>query len=186
MKKYSKLTDYYYICPFRTFIFVLLLVCFQTTVKANVQASGAEAKITSLPESKHQSFLDKNLDFFITKHDYMNPKQTPFRYKEIRRFLRERETIQENKADLFIMPNEIIEEEEEKFKKEILNNVIKKEVNIDEYKINENADIFGFPDSRLYENHPVKLLKGNTKIRTFADFPYKITFEPKTLEIVDK
>ena len=186
MKKCSKLTNHLFTCPFRTFIFILILICFQSTVKGNVQASGAEAKITSLPEGKHQSFLDKNLDFFITKYDYTNPKQTPFRYKMIKRFLKERVSMQENKPDLFIFPKELIEEEEEKFKKELLNNVIKKEVNIDDYKLNENADVFGFPDSRLYENHPVKLLKGNTKIRTFADFPYKITFEPKTLDIVDK
>ena len=179
------LIDYFFISKIK-FLFIIILIFL--AIKSNAHTSQTqESKIPPLSEMKNPSFLDKILDFYITKHDFINPAPLPFKYKTIRQFMKRRQISQENKADIFIFPPEVILEEEEKYRKEILSNVIKKEVNIDEYKLNENADIYGFPESKIYQNHPIKLLKtGSNKIKNFSEFPGKIMFEPKSLDIIDK
>ena len=169
-------------------LFSVSLLGLVNAIKSNIHSSSMQdSKIPPNTEPKYQSFLDKNLDFYITKHDFINPLSTQSKYKAIKSFLKDNQTNHENKADIFIFPPDIIFVEEEKYRKEILNNIIKKEVNIEDYKLNENSDVYLFPEFRMYENHPIKLLKNsNTKIKNFSEFSSKITFEPKTIDIIDK
>ena len=184
----SMLMIYKVLKSLRNVLFILMLLSIDSGVKSNLNSTSSLVKeIPDITELKYQNLIDLNLDFFITKHDYLNSMPISSKNQVIKEFLKESDTSEENKSDIFIFPSEIIFEEEEKYKTEILNNVIKKEVNIDEYKLNENADIYGFPDSKKYHNHPIKLLNNNNiKIKNFSEFPSKIIFEPKTLDIINK
>src|SRR5690606_17261277 len=97
----------------------------------------------------------------------------------------------ENPKDTFIFPDDITEEHENNYKKEILDALIKKEVSMEEVKFNSNYDIYGFPDAKKFENdHPepkiINFEDPKVQIKNFAEISEFITCEPRDLQINDK
>ena len=71
------LIDYFFISKIK-FLFIIILIFL--AIKSNAHTSQTqESKIPPLSEMKNPSFLDKILDFYITKHDFINPAPLPSR-----------------------------------------------------------------------------------------------------------
>lgn len=147
-----------------------------------------EALIKEYKSILHQSFLEKPIDLFLPKYDMQRPhKFRKTSHKKIMKHLSDYKRRTENLKDLFVFPEEEIEENESNYKKEVLDALIKREVNIDDTKFSQHYTIFGFPNSKAFQNEIPKLLENeHSQIKNFADLGDVVTFEPKQLNLIEK
>lgn len=138
--------------------------------------------------NKFENVLNHPIDLFVPKFDFQNPlKYQAKNYDKITEHLISPPKSQVNMKDLFIFPENIINDSENNFKIELLNNLIRKEINMDESRYGTQYNIFGFPNSLIFQNIRPKLLEhDHTTIKNFNELGDIIAFEPKTLNIIDK
>lgn len=176
------------------FLFILSssstdIKCLEPGSKQNTENTQQGAESYQQKDNKvNMSIFDRHIDFLLPKWDFQRPdKFKKEKYNKITRYVSDYKKKNENLKDVFVFPEDIIEESENFYKKEVLEALIKKEVNIEDTKYNLNHEIFGFPDSRTFRNALPKFIPNeNVEIKNFSEMGDLISFEPKLLQINDK
>ena len=161
------------------FIFALIFI---------VKIKSYEKDLRELDSLKNlNELLENPIELFLPKYDFHKPdKFKSDSYNKVSKYLNEYKRRNDNLKDIYIVTDDIIEENEEKYKRKLIDELIKKEVNLEDSKFDDKYIVYGFPDSLAFDSYKPRLINEESEIKNFDDLGYFITFEPKSLNIIEK
>lgn len=151
----------------------------------NLNNTSTESNIEDFMQS---TFLGKKYDLFLPKYDFQRPyKFRKEQYSKIMKYASDHKRKTEVPRDVYIMGEDLIQEYEEAFKKEILYRIINKEVNLEEVVYDSNFDVYAYPDISAYrEQKPKFLASEDYQMKNYDDLGNFLRFSLKKIEVVDK
>ena len=183
-EKYSKI----YYLNIKSFLFFLLYSIIYIAPIASKKKE-KETKSTDL-DTNNKGFFDNNdVDFFIPKYDFQRPyKYQKKSYQDLYNNLNSNSTTKETEvmSDVFIFSDAHLKETDNFYKTEILDNIIKREVNIEDVKLTSDNDVFGYPDSKYFDESSKIIKDDDVKIKNFSEMGVSLSFNPNNLVINDK
>jgi hypothetical protein len=126
------------------------------------------------------------IDLYLPKYDFNKPEKIKDSYTKIHRYINEDKKKNENLRDLFVVPEENILDDEFEYKRRIISELIKKEVNMDETKFKKGLKYYAYPHVSEFENLEFKLLPNDVEILSYSNFDDGIEFEPRVIELPEK
>lgn len=142
----------------------------------------------NIEDNLQNTFFGKKYDLFLPKYDFQRPyKFRKEQYSKIMKYASDHKRKVEVPGDAYIMGDDLIQEYEEAFKKEILYRIINKEVNLEEVVYDDSFDIYAFPDISAYREQKPKFLQNEDfQMKNYDDLGNFLKFSHKKIEVVDK
>jgi hypothetical protein len=139
-------------------------------------------------DALQNTFFGKKYDLFLPKYDFQRPyKFRKEQYSKIMKYASDHKRKTEVPADVYIMGDDLIQEYEEAFKKEILYRIINKEVNLEEVVYDNSFDVYAYPDISAYrEQKPKFLASEDYQMKNYDDLGNFLKFSHKKIEVIDK
>lgn len=139
-------------------------------------------------ELDQENFLGKNYDLFLPKYDFQRPyKFRKDKYNKLTKFVSDYKRKQEVPKDAFIMGDDLIQEYEDIYKKEMLYRIINKEVNLEEVSYDKSHEIYAYPDLTAFrQQKPKFILNDDHPIKNYDSLGNFLKFSHKKIEVVDK
>jgi hypothetical protein len=162
---------------FNFLLFVILI--------SRIRSEAEHKKVFSDTKSKHDKILtEAAIDLYLPKYNFQSPQKDT--YSKIYRYLNDEKKKSENLRNLFIIPDENILEDDKEYKKRIIAELIKKEVNMDETKFEKELSFYGYPSTREFNNLEFKLLPEDIEVGSYYDVEDGIQFDPQSIRLADK
>jgi len=154
----------------------------------NLKTVNSTIKDNNFDEIIQNSFLGKKYDLFLPKYDFQRPyKFRKEQYSKIMKYASEFKRKTEVPSDVYIMGDDLIQEYEETFKKEILYRIINKEVNLEEVVYDDKYDVYAYPDISAYKEYKPKFLENEDfQMKNYDDLGNFLKFSQKKIEVADK
>lgn len=176
---------------------LLNILLYLSIILIAVELSNSKENLKDLNNTSHESnienafqstFFGKKYDLFLPKYDFQRPyKFRKEHYSKIMKYASDHKRKTEVPRDIYIMGDDLIQEYEESFKKEILYRIINKEVNLEEVVYNNDFNIYAYPDISAYrEQKPKFLASEDIQMKNYDDLGNYLKFSLKKIEVVDK
>lgn len=138
--------------------------------------------------TRDKSYFDTDIEFFVPKYDFQRPYKFQKKgYHDLYRSLNNSENyMSENLADVFIFSESHLKDTDNYYRNEILDNIIKKEVNIEDVRLSSDNDIYGFPDAKSFDESPKLIKDDDVHIKNYSEMGLNLIFTPNSLAINDK
>jgi len=156
--------------------------------KENIKNLNKASQESNTEDVIQSTFFGEKYDLFLPKYDFQRPyKFRKEQYSKIMKYASDHKRKTEAARDVYIMGDDLIQEYEEEFKKEILYRIINKEVNLEEVVYDDSFDVYPYPDiSAFREKKPKFLASEEIKMKNYYDLGNFLKFSHKKIEVVDK
>jgi len=188
----KELNEKIYNLNFKNFLFYLIyLFIFVVPIYSKKkEKEGKNKSPDNGNDGTYKSFFDNEIDFYIPKYDFQRPYKFQKKgYQDIYRYLNSDSDKNKNfdiPHDIFIFSDDHIKDSDNFYKTEILDNIIKREVNIEDVRLTSDNVVFGYPDAKFFDESPKLIKDDDVVIKNFADMGVNLAFTPNNLVINDK
>lgn len=144
--------------------------------------------VDNTEDNSYQFLFGKKYDLFLPKYDFQRPyKFRKEQYSKLIKYASDHKRKNEVPKDVYIMTDDLIQEYEEVYKKEILYRIINKEVNLEEVFYDKDVDVYAYPDLAAYrEQKPKFILNEDHQMKNYDNLGNFLKFSHKKIEVVDK
>jgi hypothetical protein len=155
---------------------------------SRVKTLKSESEGSKISESKfgHDKILTQAaIDLYLPKYDFQRPHKIKESYSKISKYLNDEKKKNENLKDLYIVPEEDIIEDDEGYKKRVVSELIKKEVNMDETKFGVDYEYYLYPGVEV-PSDDYRFVPNGAEIIPYFEVEDGIEFHPPRIELNDK